>query len=867
MCGVALGCFLASLSAQTVELDETCTVTILNRSEQVQEGGWFGIANVPVERGLFRVRVYCTQNGETVYGQSDFFEPSTAPSRIAIGEITLGELDPLPVSIAATGPVSFLSVEGETTQLTATATLPDSSTRDVTTRSEGTLWTSSNNRVATVSDDGLVTAVSQGRVILQALNEGVQGAYEIQVLIPNDSDDDGLPDEYEIGNGLDPNNPDDAGQDADSDGLSNLEEFERGTNPRSADSDGDGLIDSEEESLGSDPLLADSDGDRLTDGEELALGTDFSLVDSDGDQVPDGLEIELGLDPTSADVTTSVAGRVVDQNGDPVEGANAVIFESLTTISDVNGEFELNFVPVSQGDLTVTVFNIMSGMVATGSGGPLVAVSGGTTDFGDITLVPNSGVVSGFVRDSNGEVVRDALVSVLAGDFERETRTDALGFYLVAGVTAGAVEVQARDFATGLRGRDGGNLGLNQSTVIDVNLGAFGSVVGTVFERDNTTSVGAGVEVTLGGRVSDLALTDALGRYQFDFVPLGEFSVEASDESGNRGGSMGNLSTTSQVAQNDIGFLGRGIVSGEVLNALANAFDGSTVTLRSQSLFGGVQEEILPVDGNSFNFQDVFVGDFTLTAVSAIDNLAGFASGRIDSDGQTVDVDVAIAAAGSLKGTVFESDGVTPIEGAVVTLAPSGISTVTDVDGLYCFEFVPLGSYTILIANPDDGNIGEGSGLLTEQGQTDFNDVNLIGFGAVEVTVVDGGGEIVAGARVTITSEGSSQTLNTSASGEVLFEEVLAGDFSVTATETVSGLGGSAIASVVVGDSSEITVMLEPAGTIEGQVFLADDVNEAAGFRVQLVGPGFDRSLTSGTDGSFVFAQIPLGGYLSLIHI
>lgn len=49
-----------------------------------------------------------------------------------------------------------------------------------------------------------------------------------------DSDLDGLPDEWELKNGLNPN-ADDALQDADADGFTNLEEHQAGSNPRDAD--------------------------------------------------------------------------------------------------------------------------------------------------------------------------------------------------------------------------------------------------------------------------------------------------------------------------------------------------------------------------------------------------------------------------------------------------------------------------------------------------------------------------------------------------------------------------------------------------------------------------------------------------------
>ena len=62
--------------------------------------------------------------------------------------------------------------------------------------------------------------------------------------------------------------------DDDHDGLTNLEEFCLGTDPRKADTDGDGMPDAEEVLRGTNPLSIDSDGDGYTDWEEIQLGTD-----------------------------------------------------------------------------------------------------------------------------------------------------------------------------------------------------------------------------------------------------------------------------------------------------------------------------------------------------------------------------------------------------------------------------------------------------------------------------------------------------------------------------------------------------------------------------------------------------------------
>ncbi len=59
-----------------------------------------------------------------------------------------------------------------------------------------------------------------------------------------DSDNDGMPDSFEIYYGLNPYDPTDAGSHNDSDGLTNLQEYQLGTNPLNPDTDGDGRIDS-----------------------------------------------------------------------------------------------------------------------------------------------------------------------------------------------------------------------------------------------------------------------------------------------------------------------------------------------------------------------------------------------------------------------------------------------------------------------------------------------------------------------------------------------------------------------------------------------------------------------------------------------
>src|SRR5262249_51947465 len=91
-----------------------------------------------------------------------------------------------------------------------------------------------------------------------------------------------------------------AAADSDSDGLSNLQEYQHGTDPHKADTDGDGLTDAQEVALGTNPLNADTDGDGMSDFEELnaPISTNPKLADTDGDGVNDHDEVLRGTDPT-----------------------------------------------------------------------------------------------------------------------------------------------------------------------------------------------------------------------------------------------------------------------------------------------------------------------------------------------------------------------------------------------------------------------------------------------------------------------------------------------------------------------------------------------------------------------------------------
>ena len=262
--------------------NEHCIVAVLNRVAQVRPDGTWMLQNVPTNFGPVRARATCVEGGVTRGGQSALF---TVPLNgiVSPGEIHFDALEPIPVALRITAPTTTLTSAGATAPLAVTALYGDGSTRDVTT-DLAVSYQSSNPAVASVSAAGVVTAHASGPVLITVLREGVSAFIRLTVsLSSTDSDGDGIADDVEVANGFDPNNPVDALEDPDRDGLTNKQELvDFGTDPRLADTDGDGLSDMEEVFAGADGFV-----------------TNPRLADTDGDGVRDALEIQTGSDPTN----------------------------------------------------------------------------------------------------------------------------------------------------------------------------------------------------------------------------------------------------------------------------------------------------------------------------------------------------------------------------------------------------------------------------------------------------------------------------------------------------------------------------------------------------------------------------------------
>lgn len=125
----------------------------------------------------------------------------------------------------------------------------------------------------------------------------------------DDTDLDLMPDNYEIDNKLDPLDSSDAVLDNDGDTLTNLEEYQFGSNPWLYDTDNDSLPDAWEYQYGLNPLLDDSlenpDEDYLTNLEEYQKGTDPNVADVIPFSISPGTLMLVGV------VTVVIIGALV----------------------------------------------------------------------------------------------------------------------------------------------------------------------------------------------------------------------------------------------------------------------------------------------------------------------------------------------------------------------------------------------------------------------------------------------------------------------------------------------------------------------------------------------------------------------------
>ena len=220
---------------------------------------------------------------------------------------------------------------------------------------------------------------------------------------------------------------------------------------------------------------------------------------------------------------------------------------------------------------------------------------------------------------------------------------------------------------------------------------------------------------------------------------------------------------------------------------------------------------------------------------------------------------------GSIDGLVsIEGQG---IDGVSVTLSNGGSATTAN-GGMYRFDGVEAGAYTVTISNyPDDASFNQTSAAatITTDGQAvtvNFPGTYIRTSSIMGTVTVDNEG--LGGVTVSISGTGDSETL-TDGNGQYAFTGLRAGNYTIEISgfddEDVAFGSTQSSAAVGVGESKVVSfegTYVRTSG-IMGQVTADDQPQED--ITVSLQGRGENRSVTTNGAGQFSFDQLRRGDY------
>ena len=282
-------------------------------------------------------------------------------------------------------------------------------------------------------------------------------------------------------------------------------------------------------------------------GQVVDLGGGLFAIDSSGVITEGGSHCAvLPIDGTCA---TTVRGRVIDQNGDPIPGTSLATSLGQLASAGADGTFSVPNVPAYVvADLPACTRIAMAidflAPVDFGAAASTVTipattiVSGGVTNLGDIVItVPNAGGLAGLVAD-NGAGVAGAMVDVV-GPTTATVTAGPSGSFFRTGMLPGAYTASflftgdpaPTEVAFSITANETTTIGLQRSA----GTGARSITVLVLFNEtpspQPTIPPAAGAKVLLVGSDTGSAggivgVTNALGQVTFDDVD-GPFTVTA----------------------------------------------------------------------------------------------------------------------------------------------------------------------------------------------------------------------------------------------------------------------------------------------------------------------------------------------------
>ncbi|HKC13685.1 MAG TPA: carboxypeptidase-like regulatory domain-containing protein, partial [Vicinamibacteria bacterium] len=572
-----------------------------------------------------------------------------------------------------------------------------------------------------------------------------------------------------------------------------------------------------------------------------------------------------------------LSGRVFLPDGTTPIGAGVEVTASgplpdITVSTDDQGQYHFAKI-LPEGLYRVRASDAVTGGLAQDS----IYLSAGQDMTHDLRL-KGRGTVSVTVVDGANRPVASAFVRVRETDYPGRTYEGSIdasnqGVATFENVFEGPLSVEASD-SLGRGGRTSAVMPRPGGTTISVQVGltVTGTVKGHFYMPDGATAIPFGVvSLTAGGRTIGQVTTQGVGDvglFSFSFVPAGPVRLDAQDPLTARTGlAVGSVDSQDQVLTLNVLAQGLGTVTGPVTQ---NGQPIGSVQVEVQS---GAFRATTFTDGSGlYIVKGVPEGHVVVTASFTDGSFSGTAAGTLAGDGSTLTVPVALQGSGQVSGQVLSVDGVTPAPVSLVSIQTGGsaaLTTTSNAAGFFSFDRVPTGRASLTASVL--GSIDQGVATATvPAGGAVQVPITLNGIGILGGVGVDSAGQPVDG-TLKITGTGPIGyffylVLSQGSGGTFLLPQVLAGPFTASLTSVSSGgatLYGTVSGTVTAGRTTQVTIALQPTGTITGSILRPDGKTPAYGASVTVDLDQGRGSLTAQAqnDGAFTVNGVPLGAF------
>jgi len=440
----------------------------------------------------------------------------------------------------------------------------------------------------------------------------------------------------------------------------------------------------------------------------------------------------------------------------PLVGAEIAIksgtSQRITGRTDSSGTLSIPNVP--PGAFTVTAYQ--NGFVGEASG----VVQ--TSDIGStIFITINAGItgaIQGHVFAADGATPVAAtqveVLDVSTGIQLALGGTDSNGFYKFNGISAGpqGFKVRATSILNpAILAEQTGSFAANGDLVTIDLIMPLSVVTGTVSYSDGTVAPFPTVVISQtdasGNVTTFLPTTDANGGFGIVGLPLGSFTLSAQDpNSGITSTSTFTLATVTQPEVLNVVLLS-GVVTGIVRDNNGNPAPFAQVALASTGISFNLFSNTDSL--GAYKFTRVPLGPFTVQAFLGVNGTLANGDGALLTDGQVAIVDITMPATGTVFGSVFAADGLTPVANPFVALVsldsfgPEGNfsrQTFADSLGNYQINGVQVGTVQVAATDFTTASAGVASGVLTSDTPLNLNITfgNAISFQQVGVVNLDG---------------------------------------------------------------------------------------------------------------------------------